>query len=196
MNAKAKLLQFMAIFTVALLLALPAVATKVGGYTGGCYRQGSMWYCARYDNASFYSSCAGTVPAPHLNLEVYAGTSGKFTSSALQNWHIGWKTFVSKTTGKTAQCIVAYEARQGACHEICYDKKTGQAGDVLSRIGFPSAMKYDYDVSKEFQKLYINNGTSPIVKTISTAVGIFFVAAATTTVVSLIAATIILSVGK
>lgn len=193
---KTKVLQCMAIFVMLILVALPTtLATKVGNYPGGCYRSGGFWYCARYDNASFLSTCAGTVPAPHLNLEVYKGTSDKLTSMVL-NYHVGWKTYISKTTGKTAQCLVTYESKTRKCDKICYDKKVGQAGDVLKKINYPDSMKYDYDVSKEFKKLYINNGTSSYLQTISTGAGVFLVAAATYTAVAAITVILIASVGR
>jgi len=188
---RATIMRFIAMAVIAMMIALPATASRIGGTNGieSCYRSGSMWYCARYDNASFYAPCAGTVPAPHLNVEAYQGTSSLKTA-LVYNWHVGWKQVGS------AQCLIAYESRLGRCEKICYGSKSGQAGDLLSRIGFPSGMKYDYDVSSEFQKLYISNGTSPYMQVIYTAAGVFLVAAVSWAAVAWIITAIIASVGR
>lgn len=150
----------LAMLALLLFFSSNAFATRFGDRY--CYRSGSQWYCARYDNASFSSSgCAGTVPAPHLNLEQFRGSSGELYYPALVNWHVGWKEVDSE------QCVIAYEPTKYAqnpssgCVKFCYKTKTGQAGDILNRIGFPDAMKSQQDVSNVLQRLQISSGTSP-----------------------------------
>jgi hypothetical protein len=57
-------------------------------------------------------------------------------------------------------------------------------------------MKYDYDVSSEFQKLYISNGTSPYTQTIYTAAGVFLIAAITWASLAWLVTVIIATVGR
>lgn len=154
------------ILFVLLLISSTAFATRFGERY--CYRSGSQWYCARYDNASFNSgNCAGTVPAPHINLESFRGSTSGFSSSALVNWHVGWKTI------KGQQCVIAYEESiykrnpKVGCIKVCYNTKNGQAGDMLKPIGFPDAMKYQSDVSNTLRRLQLQPGTSPYSQTVA-----------------------------
>lgn len=178
MNAlKAITLQLTALFVIGIMMALPAsAATQFGSRY--CYKQGSLFYCARYDGTSFNSgSCAGYVSGPHINFEVlrnYGGVPG----GKIANWHVGWKTVNGQS------CLVAYEpsiysrSHSAGCYKICYDKKSSaQGGDVLAKMGFPSAMKYDSQISNVLRRLYIGSGTSPYQYYIRTAAGTIVIAA-------------------
>ena len=87
------------------LLLFAAFSSLAAAYSIGpnsVWDIGSTSYFVRLDDKPAYTgSCAGTIPAPHLNVQVQKKLSSNKWATPTQNWHIAWQYNVKEIkTGK------------------------------------------------------------------------------------------------